>query len=255
MTDPKGPVYLCFDVELQESRLPEDFQLPDLTHYRPPVPPCGNAEVIAQAAQALLDAEWPVLVVEGLGGRTGGAQALQSLVELLGLPVLEQGAAFNLANRHPLNLTGANAEVLKEADLILAVGIKDVEAALKRPVPDAGSVPAGLPRVSTGYGRRYESLVPAGARLMRIGLEDYGVKSWASSYGRLYPTALPSWGTTCRSCVSCGVCVPMPWTVGCSGVCKPGRRAPGSSTPPCTTASSRSFGAAGGSKSRPRRRA
>ena len=25
---------------------------------------------------------------------------------------------------------------------------------------------------------------------MRIGLEDYGVKSWASSYGRLYPTAL-----------------------------------------------------------------
>ena len=69
----------------------------------------------------------------------GGAEALQSLVELLGLPVLEQGAAFNLANRHPLNLTGANAEVLKEADLILAVGVKDVEAALKRPVPDAGS--------------------------------------------------------------------------------------------------------------------
>ena len=190
MTDPKGPVYLCFDVELQESRLPEDFQLPDLTHYRPPVPPCGNAEVIAQAAQALLDAEWPVLVVEGVGGRAGGAEALQSLVELLGLPVLEQGAAFNLANRHPLNLTGANAEVLKEADLILAVGIKDVEAALKRPVPDAGSVPAGLPRVSTGYGRRYESLAPAGARLMRLGLEDYGIKSWASSYGRLYPTAL-----------------------------------------------------------------
>ncbi|HZA25809.1 MAG TPA: thiamine pyrophosphate-binding protein, partial [Dehalococcoidia bacterium] len=25
MTEPKGPVYLCFDVELQESRLPDGF--------------------------------------------------------------------------------------------------------------------------------------------------------------------------------------------------------------------------------------
>ena len=34
MTDPKGPVYLCFDVELQESLVPADFQLPDLAYYR-----------------------------------------------------------------------------------------------------------------------------------------------------------------------------------------------------------------------------
>ena len=107
--------------------------------------------------------------------------------------MLEQGSAFNLANRH-LNLTGANVEVLKEADLVLAVGVKDIEAALKRPVPEAGSVPSGQPRVSAGYGRRYESLIPAGAQLMRIGLEDYGVKSWASSYGRLCPTAFPILG-------------------------------------------------------------
>ncbi len=96
MTDPKGPVYLCFDVELQESHVPADFQLPDLTRYRPPAAPTGNAEAIAEAAQVLLAAEWPVLVVEGLGRTPGGSAALQSLAELLGLPVLEQGAAFNL---------------------------------------------------------------------------------------------------------------------------------------------------------------
>src|SRR2546429_701753 len=190
MTDPKGPVYLCFDVELQESPLPADFQVPDLAYYRPPAAPAGNAEVLAEAAKALLDAESPVVVVEGLGESPGGSEALQSLIELLGVPVLEQGSAFNLANRHPLNLTGANVEVLKEADLVLTVGVKDIEAALKRPVPEAGSVPSGQPRVSAGYGRRYESLIPAGVQLMRIGLEDYGVKSWASSYGRLCPTAL-----------------------------------------------------------------
>ncbi|MBI3330048.1 MAG: thiamine pyrophosphate-binding protein, partial [Nitrospinae bacterium] len=187
MTEPRGPVYLCFDVELQESRLPEGFQLPDLTRYRPPAPPSGNAEALAQAAAALLQAEWPVVMVEGLGRTPSGPEALQSLVELLGVPVLELGASFNFSNRHPLNLTGANAEVLKEADLVVTVGVRDIEAALKRPAPETGIVPTGLPRMPSGYNRRYESLIPEGAKLMRIGLEEYGIKSWASSYGRLSP--------------------------------------------------------------------
>ncbi|HSF29002.1 MAG TPA: thiamine pyrophosphate-binding protein [Candidatus Tectomicrobia bacterium] len=187
MTDPKGPVYLCFDVELQESPLPADFQLPDLARYRPPAPPTGNADAIDAAAQALLDAEWPVLVVEGLGRTPGGTQALQSLAELLGIPVLEHGAAFNLPNRHPLNLTGANVEVLKEADLVLGVDVRDIEAVLKRPVSEPGIVPAGLPRTPSGYNRRYESLTPEGTKFIRVGLADYGVKSWPTSYGRLYP--------------------------------------------------------------------
>jgi acetolactate synthase-1/2/3 large subunit len=187
MTDPKGPVYLCFDVELQESSLPADFQLPDLRRFRPPSAPAGNAEAIAAATQALLEAEWPVLVVEGLGRTPGGPEALQSLVELLGAPVLEQGATFNLPNRHALNLTGANADVLKEADLVITVDVRDIEAVLKRPVSEGGIVPAGLPRTPSGYNRRYESLTPAGTRFIRIGLADYGVKSWPSSYGRLTP--------------------------------------------------------------------
>ncbi|MGH7342688.1 MAG: thiamine pyrophosphate-dependent enzyme, partial [Candidatus Rokuibacteriota bacterium] len=36
-----------------------------------------------------------------------------------------------------------------------------------------------------GYGRRHESLIADGTRIVRIGLEDYGVKGWTSSYGRL----------------------------------------------------------------------
>jgi acetolactate synthase I/II/III large subunit len=187
MTDPKGPVYLCFDVELQESPLPADFQLPDLTRYRPPAPPAGNAEAIAAAAQALLGAEWPVLVVEGLGRTPGATAGLQSLAELLGIAVLEQGTAFNLPNRHPLNLTGANTEVLKDADLVVSIDVRDIEAVLKRPVSEPGIVPAGLPRTPSGYNRRYESLTSAGTKFVRIGVADYGVKSWPSSYGRLYP--------------------------------------------------------------------
>ena len=187
MTEPKGPVYLCLDVELQEGRLPQDFAIPDPSRYRVPAVPSGHAEATAEAAEALRQARWPVLLVEGLGRTPGGSEALQSLAELLGIPVLELGGAFNLSNRHPLNLSGANVEVLKDADLVVTVGVKDIEAALNRPVPDAGIIPAGMPRVSAGFGRRYESLLGEGTTLVRIGLQEYGIKSWTSSHGRLMP--------------------------------------------------------------------
>jgi len=187
MTEPKGPVYLCLDVELQESRLPRDFAIPDPSRYRVPAVPSGHAEATAEAAEALRQARWPVLLVEGLGRTPGGSEALQSLAELLGIPVLELGGAFNLSNRHPLNLSGANVEVLKDADLVVTVGVKDIEAALNRPVPEAGIIPAGTPRVSAGFGRHYESLLGEGTTLVRIGLQEYGIKSWTSSHGRLMP--------------------------------------------------------------------
>jgi acetolactate synthase I/II/III large subunit len=44
-----------------------------------------------------------------------------------------------------------------------------------------------LPRTPSGYNRRYESLTSAETKFVRIGVADYGVKSWPSSYGRLYP--------------------------------------------------------------------
>jgi thiamine pyrophosphate-dependent acetolactate synthase large subunit-like protein len=187
-TEPKGPVYLCLDVELQESRLPEGFVMPDVARYRPPAAPSGDPGAIAAAAQAIREARWPVLLVEGLGRVPGGPDALRSLIEPLAIPVLEYGSAFNLSNRHPLNLSGANADVLKDADLVVTIGVKDVEAALKRAAQEGGIVPAGLPRVSAGFGRRYESLVAEGTRLVRIGLHEYGIKSWATTYGRLLPT-------------------------------------------------------------------
>jgi thiamine pyrophosphate-dependent acetolactate synthase large subunit-like protein len=187
MTEPRGPVYLCLDVELQESRLPDGFTIPDVARYGLPASPAGNPEAIAEAATVLRQARWPVLLVEGLGRTPDGPQALRSLSELLGVSVIEVGSSFNLSNRHPLNLTGAREDVLKDADLVVAVGVKDLEAALKRPAPEAGGVASGLPRGRAGYNRRYESVIAEGTKLVRIGLEDYGIKSWTSSHGRLVP--------------------------------------------------------------------
>jgi thiamine pyrophosphate-dependent acetolactate synthase large subunit-like protein len=195
MTEPRGPVYLCLDVELQESRLPDGFVVPDPSRYRPAAAPSGNPEAIADAAKALREARSPVLLVEGLGRTPGGPEALQSLCELLGIPVIEQGSSFNLSNLHPLNVSGASAEVLKEADLVLTVGVKDIDAALTRPEPEAGIVPAGLPRVPAGFSRRHQSIIREGTKLVRVGLQEYGIKSWTSSHGRLVPADIAILGS------------------------------------------------------------
>lgn len=187
MTEPRGPVYLCFDVELQESRLPDDFRLPDLRRFAPPAEAWGNEEAIAEAAGLLLDAEWPVLMAEGLGRSPGGSEALAALADLAACPVIEVGTAYNLPNSHPMNVTGANAEVLKDADLVVSVDVPHLEQLLTRAATEAPGGPSGLPRAGSGHTRRFESLLQEGAKLVRIGMEDYGAKAWTTSYGRLLP--------------------------------------------------------------------
>src|SRR2546428_10489143 len=195
MPEPRARFYLCLDVELQESRLPAAFPIPARRRSRAPAPPAGIPGAIADAGKALREARWPVLLVEGLGRAPGGPEALQSLSELLGIPVIEQGSSFNLSNLHPLNVSGASAEVLKDADLVMTVGVKDIDAALTRPEPEAGIVPTGLPRVPAGYSRRHQSVIREGTKLVRIGLQEYGIRSWTSSHGRLVPADIAILGS------------------------------------------------------------
>ena len=188
MTHPRGPVYLCLDVELQESELPSDFQVPDVSRYLPPTSPLGNAEVMAQAAKALLEAERPVLVVEDVGRSPGGAEALIALAELLAIPVVEQGSGFNLPNRHYLSLAGAKEQVFRDADLVLSVGVRDLEAVIRKPAPEPGIVAEGIPTQGSSHERRYVDLLPQGVKTVHVGLRDYGIRAWSASYGRLLPS-------------------------------------------------------------------
>ena len=188
MTEPRGPVYLCFDVELQEARLPDDFVLPDLSRFQVPASPGGNPEAVKQAAKALMEAESPVIIVQGLGRTPGGSETLQALLDLVGAPVIEIGSAYNLPNSHPLNVTGANAEVLKDTDLILAAGVTNLEQVLTRAVASSSATAPEQPRGRAGYNRVFERAIPEGTKIIQIGLQDYGIKSWPSNYGRILPT-------------------------------------------------------------------
>ena len=83
MTEPKGPVYLCFDAELQEGRLDKPIPLPDPARFAPASPPQADSRVLEEAARLLCEAEAPVILVESLVPYPRTLAALQQLAELL----------------------------------------------------------------------------------------------------------------------------------------------------------------------------
>jgi hypothetical protein len=56
ITEPREPVYLCFDVELQGSRIPEGLSYP-LSRYQAPAAPAGNSKVVVEAAELTMDTQ------------------------------------------------------------------------------------------------------------------------------------------------------------------------------------------------------
>lgn len=139
-TEPPGPVYVCFDAQMQERALPAPAPVPDVRRYQPaPVPVPSEAQVDTIAA-LLRDARAPVILV---GRVVRDAQAWQSrvaLAERLGARVLtdlKQGAAFPTA--HPLHAAPAGfflapeaVSALRDADVVLSLDWVDLAGTLKQ---------------------------------------------------------------------------------------------------------------------------
>jgi thiamine pyrophosphate-dependent acetolactate synthase large subunit-like protein len=176
MTEPQGPVYVCYDVDLQENAITEPIALPEPRHYAPPTPLAASTDAVQQAAEWLLQAQRPVIIADAVGRHPDATRSLAELAELLAIPVLDHGARFNIPNTHPLDCTGAEAELLPEADVVLALDVVDLFRALTH-----------LERRT----RTLQPLVSDAARIMHISLADFATRSWASDYQRLHRVDLP----------------------------------------------------------------
>jgi acetolactate synthase I/II/III large subunit len=194
MTEPRGPVYVCFDAALQEQRLTEALPLPEIGRFAPPSPVHGDPHALEVAARWLLGSAHPVVLADYVGRSRTAVRALVELAELLALPVIDLGSRFNFPNTHPLDLTGAEDDLLPQADLVLALDIFDLQKAL------------GTVDRTTRHARR---LVREGAKIIHVSLNDLAVRAWAQDYGRLQPVdlaitadtavALPALTSLCRS--------------------------------------------------------
>ena len=168
VTPPQGPVYLCYDAALQEDILDRQVPLPNPQRVAPPPRLAPDPQALGQAAEMLLGAQRPVVLANRVGQNPATVATLVELAELLALPVVDLGARFNFPTTHPLNLTGSN--VLREADLILALDVKDHHGPLTR-----------LNRVT----RLSESIIPQECKIIDVGLRDLNIKAWSQEFEKL----------------------------------------------------------------------
>src|SRR5438552_3772354 len=173
MTEPQGPVYLCYDAQLQEDPLDREIRLPSPNAARVPTRMAADSTALDRLAELLMNAERPVILAEYLGRDHAAVRQLVRLAETLAVPVVDVNARHNFPSNHPLNMTHTN--VLDEADLLLALDVRDLE----RPTTRLESA-----------SRKVQSRLPADCVFAEIGFADLELSSWSMDYGRYQETSL-----------------------------------------------------------------
>jgi thiamine pyrophosphate-dependent acetolactate synthase large subunit-like protein len=174
-TEPCGPVYLCYDTELQEQPVAEAPVVPDVSRFAPPRPPAANPEALKQAATLLVQARWPVIIADGAGRHHEALTPLRELAETLGCAVVDRGEYFNFPSTHPLDLTLAEGQAVEDADVWLVLDAGDI-----------GGAQSGVKDRDT-----LSSTLQARATIIHITLGDLLQSKWAGDYERLHPVDVP----------------------------------------------------------------
>ena len=175
-TAPQGPVYVCFDAALQESKLAASPTLPDPMRYLAPPPARPSDEVVIQAAEWLSKAKRPVILMGRVSrDEKGWAERIQ-LAETLNAEVLTDlrvGAAF--PTDHALHaapsgafLTPAAQAVLREADVVLSLDWLDLSGTLKQAWGEA----------------------TVGSKIIQVSVDHYSHNGWSMDHQGLPPVDL-----------------------------------------------------------------
>lgn len=201
VTEPQGPVYICYDVAFQEEELTAAVALPDAGRPREHARLQGDPAALDQAAEWLCRAERPVLVADLVGRHPDALPALREAAELLAAPVVDRGGRFNLSNRHPL--WRPDRTPLQEADCVLLLDVRD---------------PYGALTETDLYTRATRSLMPPGCRIIEIGLGELGIRGWSQQFQRFQAVdlsiladtrlALPALVAACRERSAAGMLPP-----------------------------------------------
>jgi thiamine pyrophosphate-dependent acetolactate synthase large subunit-like protein len=178
-TEPQGPVYVCLDAGLQEQALDEAVPIPDVARFTPPAPPHADPRDLDAAAARLAAARFPVIVTEALGRRPEATAPLCRLAEALAAPLVDLGGEYSgrpsVPGAHPLDMTGAHREVIREADVVLALDVTTFLGALGE----------------TDRATRTVRPLNERARVIAVSLDDYAFRSWAHTFQSLAPVDLP----------------------------------------------------------------
>jgi thiamine pyrophosphate-dependent acetolactate synthase large subunit-like protein len=177
-TPPFGPTYVCLDVALQEEQLTGDVVFPDIARFAPGAPPAPSADVVEEAAQLLVDARKPVILMGRVSRSEADWGTRIALAESLGAAVLtdmKTSAAF--PTEHPLHPveprfrpSPAVGDILGQADVILSLDWIDLKGEFDQ---------------ALGKGQ------PVNAKVIHCSLDRYVHNGWSMDYYGLPPADLP----------------------------------------------------------------
>ena len=124
-TPPYEPVLLVVDSELQEEPAADRAKLsiPRITAMSAPA---GEPAAIDLAAEMMVSARSPVIVVDRVARTAEGMNLLVKLAESLNAPVIDRAGRLNIPTNHYLNHSGRSRELLSRADVILAMEVTDL---------------------------------------------------------------------------------------------------------------------------------
>ena len=168
MTEPRGPIYMCYDAGIQEAPLAAPMALPDPASAKAPSRIAPDPAALEEAADRLVSADWPVLMPQFVGRDANGYADMVALAETLGSPVADTQWRLNFPTEHPLDMR-MNKEVFRQADLIALLDCRDWE----RPT-----------HVNDRVNRTLQPLYPEGCQWLDIGFADIEISKWATDYQR-----------------------------------------------------------------------
>ena len=176
MTEPRGPVYICLDTDVQEAQIEKSMVVPHAQLFRPPLGPAANPEQLRSAARLLAEAQWPAIVAGELGKNPKALPALLDLAEALGAPVVDADGRYAFPSTHVLNLTVAREEALKNADVVLALDVPSLGVPLGPSVRERGN---------------FAPIISPSCKVIHITLLDLEKQSWVSDNMWLLPVHVP----------------------------------------------------------------
>ena len=164
LSAPRGPAYVSLDAGVQEEQLEAPVPIPDLSLHAPAPPVAALQSEVDRAAELLVAAERPVVIAGRIGLDARVTAPLVTLVELLGAAYRDDRNVVAFPTAHRQNATG-DADLLREADVVLAVDVVDLPALLRR----------------RGRGRGDEQPLPDAA-VVDLSSGDLGLRSWSNAF-------------------------------------------------------------------------
>jgi acetolactate synthase-1/2/3 large subunit len=166
MTEPQGPIYMCYDAMLQEQELKEEVALPPKSMARVPTRIAPEAKAVEEAVERILKADWPVLLPQYVGRVETGFGDMVNLAETVGAAVHDVQSRLNFPTDHPLDCR-MNKKVFDKADLIVGLDCRDWQ---------------GPTHINDRVNRTLKKLYPDNCEWIDIGFSDLDISKWAMDY-------------------------------------------------------------------------